>query len=212
MANQSTKQLVEVVDIRENVVFLRNSSLRSILEVSSINFELRSEEEQTAILQNFQRFLNSIDFPLQMVVQSRKFNLSQYLELVEQATGAQTNELLRIQASEYLKFVRELAELANIMSKKFYIIVPFFISETPSSAKGLLDQFKSTFKSAAEKQLVTLSEEQFTAYKNQLLQRSELITDGLIGMGLKVRTLQADELQAQFFSLYNPDAASAASK
>src|SRR3989338_9307579 len=105
MPIQSTKQLVEVANIIESIVLLKNGSLRSVIEVSAINFELRSEGEQIAILQNFQRFVNSIDFPLQIVVHSRKLNIDSYLKLVDESSSALTNELLKIQAAEYSKFV-----------------------------------------------------------------------------------------------------------
>src|SRR3990167_4720564 len=103
MATQSTKQLVAIADIIENVVILKNGSLRTLIEVSSINFELRSEGEQVAILQNFQRFLNSTDFPLQIVVNSRKLDIEDYVKLIDKSTESLTSELLKIQAAEYSK-------------------------------------------------------------------------------------------------------------
>src|SRR3990167_961701 len=134
MATQSTKQLVGVANIIDNIILLKNGSLRSVIEVSAINFEFRSEGEQIAILQNFQRFVNSIDFPLQIVVSSRKLNIDEYLKLIDQFSNELTNELLKIQAAEYGKFVRELSDLSNIMSKKFYIVVPFYVFEAPSKS------------------------------------------------------------------------------
>ena len=125
MAVQSTKQLVEISNIIDNIVLLKNGSLRAVIEVSATNFELRSEGEQIAILQNFQRFVNSIDFPLQIVINSRKLNIDEYLKLINESANALTNELLKIQATEYSKFVGELSDLSNIMSKKFYIVIPF---------------------------------------------------------------------------------------
>ena len=112
MAIESTKKLVEIANIIDNIVLLKNGSLRAVIEVSALNFELRSEEEQTAILQNFQRFVNSIDFPLQIVVNSRKLNIDGYLKLIDESSNALTNELLKIQAAEYSKFVKELSELS----------------------------------------------------------------------------------------------------
>jgi len=100
MAVQSTKQLVEVADIIDNIVLLKNGSLRAVIEVSATNFELRSEGEQIAILQNFQRFVNSIDFPLQIVINSRKLNIDEYLKLIDQSFNTLANELLKIQAEE----------------------------------------------------------------------------------------------------------------
>lgn len=202
MANSpSTKSIVAVSDIRENVVFLGGGSLRLVIEVSSINFELRSEEEQAAILQGFQRFLNSIDFPIQIVVNSRRYDITKYLETVEAATTNLTNELLKIQAQEYTKYVRELSGLANIMSKKFYVVVPFFVFEVPGK-KGFLDSIKNIFKSAEK--AVQLSDEQFQTYRNQLLQRAELVYGGLVGLGLRTRILEQEELITLFQQLYNP--------
>src|SRR3989344_935086 len=134
MPTQSTKNLVDIADIVDNIVILKNGSLRTVIEVSSINFELRSEGEQVATLQNFQRFLNSTDFPLQIVVNSRRLDIEDYIKLIETTAESLTSELLKIQAAEYSKFIKELAELSNIMSKNFYIVVPFYVFEAPSKA------------------------------------------------------------------------------
>ncbi|MBI2068701.1 MAG: hypothetical protein HYT67_01165 [Candidatus Yanofskybacteria bacterium] len=201
MANQSTKQLVEVADIVDNIVILKNGSLRTVIEVSSINFELRSEEEQVAILQNFQRFLNSTDFPLQIVVNSRRLDIEDYLKLIETTTESLTSELLKIQAAEYSKFIKELADLSNIMSKKFYIVVPFYVFETPSKT-GLVDSLKSILKPSGV--IKQIKPEQLETYKNQLLQRVELVFDGLVGLGLKTRLLEGTELMNLYYGLYNP--------
>ena len=201
MPIQSTKQLVAVADIRDNVVFLKNGSLRAVIEVSATNFELKSEAEQVAILQNFQNFLNSIDFPLQIVINSRRLDIGDYLKRVDAATNALTNELLKIQAGEYAKFVKELAELANIMTKKFYIVVPFYVFETPSKT-GLFKSLTSIFKpSAAVKQI---TDEQFKTYQGQLLQRVELTLDSLIGVGVKAKVLERDDLIKIYYEIYNP--------
>ncbi len=201
MAIKSTKQLVEIANIIDSIVLLKNGSLRAVIEVSAINFELRSEGEQTAILQNFQRFINSIDFPLQIVVNSRKLNIDEYLKLINESANALTNELLKIQAIEYSKFVEELSDLSNIMSKKFYIVVPFYVFEAPSKS-GITQSLKSIFKPSAV--VKELTPEQLETYKSQLLQRTELIFDGLIGMGLKAKTLEGNDLMNLFYGLYNP--------
>ncbi|OGN01269.1 MAG: hypothetical protein A3I26_03915 [Candidatus Yanofskybacteria bacterium RIFCSPLOWO2_02_FULL_43_10] len=201
MAVQSTKQLVEVANIVDNVVLLKNGSLRSVIEVSATNFELRSEGEQVAILQNFQRFVNSIDFPLQIVIHSRKLNIDEYLKLIDQSSASLTNELLKIQASEYSKFIKELSDLSNIMSKKFYIVVPFYVFETPTTS-GITQSLKSIFKPSTV--VKELTSEQLETYRSQLLQRTELIFDGLVGMGLRAKTLEKDDLMNLFYGLYNP--------
>ncbi|MEK7603662.1 MAG: hypothetical protein AAB461_00900, partial [Patescibacteria group bacterium] len=131
MPNQSTEQLVPISDIREGVVILKNGSLCMVLEASAINFELRSNDEQVAILQNFQNFINSVDFPLQIVVSSRRLKIEEYIKTVDGIAESTENELLKIQTMEYSRFVKELSSLSNIMTKKFYIVISFYVYETP---------------------------------------------------------------------------------
>ncbi len=201
MANQSTKELVAVADIKDSIILLKNGSLRAMIEVSAVNFELRSEEEQTGILQNFQRFLNSVDFPLQMIVNSRQLNMDEYLKTVDAVAESATNELLKIQAIEYSKFVKELLELSNIMTKHFYVVLPFYVYETPTST-GLLETAKSIFKKSQT--VVQIKPEQLETYRTQLMQRAELILDGLIGIGLKAHLMEGQEINNLYYSLYNP--------
>ena len=205
MANTgpSTQNLVAIREIRDSVLMLKDGSMRAIIEVSAINFELRSEDEQIGIIQNFQRFINSIDFPLHISIISRRLYIDNYLKLTAEATGQLDNELLKIQATEYMKFIKELSGLTNIMSKKFYIIVPFYIFEAPSKT-GFFQSIKSTVSPASSTRQLT--DEQFTVYKNQLMQRSELIFGGLVGLGLRTRLLERDELVQIFYGLYNPAA------
>ena len=197
----STQQLVAISDIRDDIVILKDGSMRAVIEVSSINFELRSEDEQIAITQNFQNFINSLDFPLQISIISRRLYVDDYLKFTSEATSRLNNELLRIQANEYMKFITELSSLSNIMSKKFFISVPFHIFETPSKT-SFLQSFKSALGSSASIQ--GLNEEKFLTYKNQLMQRVELVFGGLVGLGLKTRQLGKDELIQMFYGLYNP--------
>jgi len=201
MANQSTEQLVPISDVREGVVILKNGSLRMVLEVSSINFELRSADEQVAILQGFQRFLNSADFPLQIVISSRELNIEPYLKTVDGIAESTENELFKIQVSEYARFIKELSSLSNIMSKKFYVVIPFYIFEKPEAA-GLIQSLKGIINPKVVPK--ELTDEQFNTYKNQLLQRAELANGGLEGLGLKIRALEDEEIKKLYYELYNP--------
>lgn len=202
MSNQSTENLVPVSDIRESVVILKSGSLRMVLEVSAINFELRSSNEQIAILQGFQNFLNSVDFPLQIVVSSRELNIEGYLKTVDQIIESTENELIKIQALEYSRFVKDLSDLSNIMSKKFYVVLPFYIYEKPE-AGGIVQSLRGLFQ--PKQVLKELTDEQFGTYKNQLLQRAELAYGGLVGLGLKIRALEDEELKQLYYNLYNPE-------
>src|SRR3990167_3844382 len=144
MADVSTKQFIDISGINDEIIILKDGSLRSVVEVAAINFELRSNDEQAAITQGFQSFLNSIDFPIQIVVSSRKYDINDYIKIVEAAGNEATNELLKIQAAEYGKFVKEISTLANIMSKKFYVVIPFYVFEKPTG-KGFLATIKNVF-------------------------------------------------------------------
>ncbi|OGN28317.1 MAG: hypothetical protein A2941_02160 [Candidatus Yanofskybacteria bacterium RIFCSPLOWO2_01_FULL_49_17] len=201
MADTSTKNLVEIADIQNNVVLLNNGSLRAVIEVSAVNFELRSEDEQMGILQNFQRFLNSVDFPLQMIVSSRKLNMDEYLKSMDLVIESTENELLKIQGTEYAKFVKELLELSNIMSKKFYVVLPFYVYETPTKT-GLFKSLKSIVNPRS--MVKKINPDELETYQTQLMQRVELILDGLIGLGLKTKLLEGDDLVNLFYGLYNP--------
>ena len=202
--NLNTKQFVDIHDIRDGVIVLKNSSLRMILEVNSINFDLKSTDEQTAIISGFQNFINSLDFPLQIVIQSRRLDIKNYLTKTEAIVSKIDNELLRIQGVEYLRFVRSLTDLANIMSKKFYLVVPFYLAETVDSSKGIGERFKETFGSAKGK-IEGLTDQDFMVYQTQIKQRSDLLSTGLQEMGLVSRLLDKEELIKMFYSLYNPE-------
>ncbi len=201
--NSNTKQFVDVFDIKDNVVILKNGSLRLILEVSSMNFDLKSNDEQIAIVKAFQNFLNSLDFPLQIVAHSRQLDIKNYLAQTQKIVDELDNELLKIQGIEYIRFIKGLTELANIMSKKFYVVVPFYAVEAKNSKTGLLEKIKNTFGSNKEK-IKKFEEQDFEIYQSQIQQRAELIADGLRNMGLNSKMLGKDELIKIFYTLYNP--------
>lgn len=201
--SQTTKDFVQVADIRDDVLILKEGSLRSIVEVSSTNFELKSADEQTAIIRAFEGLINSVDFPLQICVRSRKLDIQPYLKSLDSLSENLTSELLRIQAVEYARFVKGLTELTNIMSKKFYVVVPFYVIEVATQSKaGFFDAFKNAFGSSKAAQ--TITDEQLQNYKVQLSQRIEIITQGISGLGLETRALAGEELKNLFYSYYNP--------
>lgn len=195
----STLKYVDVESIKDGVVILKNGSLRSILMVSSINFDLKSTDEQDAIISQYQNFLNSLDFPLQIVVISRKLNIRPYLEMIKEREKQQTNEMLRMQTIEYQEFISKLTDVTSIMSKFFYIVVPFAPVETKKG--GLFSRITSTI---APKQQILENRELFETYKNQLWQRVDHVSAGLGGTGLKLTTLTTDEIIELLYNSYNP--------
>ena len=201
MAETSTKQFVEIQEIRNETLILKDGSLRQIIKVGSTNFELKSQDEQLAILAGFRDFLNALDFSLEIMVMSRKLNIGKYLEFLNQIAEAQQNELMRIQAIEYSRFIKELTQLANIMAKNFFVVVPFYIG--PKTKEGVIRSLKNIFKPA--RIIGQLTPEEFDSYKSQLSQRVNLVYENLAGLGLGAKVLEGDELTNLFYRFYNPE-------
>ena len=131
---KSTQSFLRISEIKNDVVVLDDGSLRAVVAVSSTNFDLKSQDEQNSIIFNFQRFLNSLDFPVQILMQSRKMEIGGYLEKLKRLAEKQTNELLRVQTEEYTEFIARLIENASIMNKNFYVIIPLGESIFPAAA------------------------------------------------------------------------------
>lgn len=200
MANSSTQQFLEVDQIREGVALLKNKSLRGVIMVSSLNFALKSEDEQEAIVFQFQNFLNSLDFSLEIVIQSRLVNITGYLDKLKEMEKDQENELLKIQTGEYRNFIKTLVAGGQILSKTFFVVVPFTLIEIPGvqQQKGLFNK-----KTVAQPQ----TEDQFQRAKGQLWQRMEFVTMGLKRCGLQCIPLNTAELIELFWSLHHPEEA-----
>jgi len=194
MAKSSTQDFLEVDQIREGVVILKNKALRGVMMISSLNFALKSEQEQEAIIYQFQSFLNSLDFSAQIIIQSRKLNITGYLEQIQKLADSQPNELLKTQTLSYYDFIKSLVEGGTIMSKTFFLIVPFYLLEAQTSSKDILKMPK----------LPSLTEEQFQRCKSQLWQRMEFLALGLKRMGLQAMPLSTAELIEFLWALHHP--------
>ncbi len=201
----STQKYVEVDEIRDGIIILKSGALRSVLLVSSLNFDLKSTGEQDAIIASYQSFLNSLDFPVQIVVSSRRFNISSYIGLLENEEKQQQNELLRFQISEYKAFIQNLTEVSNIMSKYFYVIVPF--SPVEDKKNGIFQKLLGIFR---PREAVNNTGHLFETYKSQLLQRVEHVAQALSGTGLNITPLQTEEVIELLFNSYNPSLFTAA--
>lgn len=193
---QSTQKFLEIETIKDGVVVLKDKSLRGIILTSATNFLLKSREEQEAIIFQFQNFLNSLDFPIQIVVQSRKINLVGYFHFLSQLEKEweQKNELMAIQTREYRKFLENYVRENPIMTKSFFVVVPYL----PESLPGILPKEKE--KIDREKIL----QERFEAAKAQLFQRMEFVVLGLRECGLDCVILGQRELIELFWSFFHP--------
>ncbi len=204
MAN-STQTFVPIQEIRERIVILKDGGIRAVLMTSSINLFLKSDDEQQATILQFQDFLNSLDFSTQILVQSRKRDMTNYLNLLEERIQLQTEELLRLQTREYINYIRTFTERVNVMEKLFYIIVPYgsiSVSNTKNK-KSFFDSFLPT--STKKKGSTGKSESKaFTEARTQLEQRITIIQQGLGSIGIRAQQLNTDELIELYYSSFNP--------
>lgn len=189
----STKDFTKIYQVRDGVIVLKSGGLRAVLLVSSMNFDLKSDSEKEGIIAAYQDFLNSLDYPLQIVISSREINLDEYLADLGQRYEHQENELMKLQIGEYINFVNSLVKVSNIVAKNFYVVVPYAPGE--ESAKGLIPKPVD----------VTFSSKELEEYKNQLWQRVKQIRIGLMGLGLRAEALNTHELIEFFYNFYNPE-------
>lgn len=202
MSNEiSVQQKLDIEDIKEGVITLKRGGVRAILTVSSVNFALKSFDEQKAIIARYQEFLNSLDFPIEILISSRKYDISEYVAMLQTHSKQQKNELLKIQTAEYIDFIKNLAELTNIMSKSFYVVIPFAPIEKTVETFG--EKILNIF---APKEQDQLSQQTFQQQKTQLWQRVDYITSGLTSIGLRAVPLNTEELTELFYKFYNPEA------
>ncbi len=195
----TTQQRLYISAIRNDTVILKDGTLRAVLEVSSVNFALKSEDEQQAIIQGYVGFLNTLDFELQIVIQSRKLDIRKYLEALDGLAKDQTNELLRVQTLEYRQYIEELVTLSDIMEKRFYVVIPY----SPFSKKR-----KNWWSRAQEvlfpTRVIKLAETKFDKYLKELERRVSVAASGLTSIGLKVSPLDTQHLIELYYQMYNP--------
>lgn len=196
----STQRFLPFSEIKEDCVVLKDGSLRAVLLVSSINFALKSEDEQNAIIQAYVSFLNSFDFPLQILIQSRKLNINPYLEKLKIIEKQQTNELLKAQINEYRSYISELIKIGQIMTKRFYLTVPY--NPLSDKKKGFFRKIIDLFGPGV---FLKLRKEEFGKRKRELYQRVEHIVGGLNSVGLNVIPLDTQGLIELYYNSYNPD-------
>lgn len=201
-SGQPTQRYLDIAEIREDCVVMKDGTLRAVLMVSSINFALKSEDEQQAIIQGYMQFLNGLDHPLQISIQSRRMNVDGYLNALKQQEDTIQNELLRTQIRDYTSFIKELVEMGQIMQKRFFVVVPYDPTEGNEKGKGFMTKLSSAFSPA---KIVKLNEKRFRERRYSLMQRTSTVASGLTSMGLQVVMLDTQGLIELYYSSYNPD-------
>ena len=193
----STQGILKFTEIHDGIIITKTGELRTILMVSSINFALKSEQEQTAIIFAYQNFLNSLEFPIQIVMQSKKLDLSNYLVKLKKSAGDQTNELLRVQTTDYIDFISRLINIANIMDKKFYVVVPFL--PPPKMQQNMPGKTQGP---------PQINKEEFQTYKQELTQRMQVVQGGLGAIGIRCAQLDSQQVIELLYGIYNPEESS----
>lgn len=204
--SDSTLRFLPIGEIHDDTVILKDGSLRAIVEVTSINFSLKSEQEQDAIILSYQNFLNSLEFPIQIYIRSKKLELDDYITSLKGISMNQENQLLKNQTQEYIAFISKLVEFADIMEKKFYCIVPY----SPNAAtvtKGAWQTFLDAINPDDSVLKYKSRLKNFVDNKKKLVQRSSVIQSGLENCGLQTRVLSTKELIQLYYSIYNPTTA-----
>ncbi len=205
---KASQEFVPVKEVRDGIIILKDGSLRAVLLASSINLSLKSYDEQRATLLQFQNFLNSVDFPMQIVIQSRRRDMRPYLTLLEGRMKEQAEPLLKVQTREYIEFIRSFTESVSIMTKNFFIVVPYSAVSLPTPG-GL---FKKLFGKQTKKEATQEETASFEEKRSQLEQRTETISQGLSRIGVRTAQLGTEEVIELFYKVFNPGEATASIK
>ena len=195
----ATQDFVPIKEIRDGIAVLKDDSLRAILLASSLNFSLKSDDERAAILIQFQDFLNSLDFSIQIFIQSRRLDIRPYISLLEQQEKKQLNDLMKIQTQEYIEFIKDFTENTSIMTKHFFIVIPY----SPAPLQGKNKGGFGVFKMGKKEDRVT-EKEIFEEKRTQLDQRVSVVEQGLVRSGIRVAHLGTEEIVELFYKIFNP--------
>jgi len=200
VSSKATQEFVPIKEVRDGIVMLKDGSIRGVVLASSLNFSLKSDDERNAIILQFQDFLNSLDFGVQISIQSRRLDIRPYIALLEDRYKEQVNELMKIQTREYIEFVKKFTETTNIMTKSFFVVVPYdpaLINIKGGIAKGIFGK-KSASEESEAKQAT------FEENRTQLEQRVSLVEQGLVRCGIRVIRLGTEEVIELFYKIFNP--------
>lgn len=195
----STLGFVEVAEIRDGVLILREGQMRAVLAVSSANFALKSNQEQEIVIGTFQGILNSLDFPIQILVQSRRLDLNPYIEKLRVLEDKQENDLLRVKMQEYIEYIKQMSQEVNIMDKNFYIIIGW---EPNNLREGVFGRF---LRALNPTRVIKQRQEEFIKNRKVLMSRVDAISSRMTSLDLKIDTLNTEQLITLMYNYYNPD-------
>jgi len=194
--SKATQDFVPIKEIRDGVVILKDGSMRSIVMVSSLNFALKSPDEQQAIIMQFQNFLNSLDFSIQIFLQSRELDIRPYISLLEGRYKDELGDLMKIQIKEYIQFIKSFVEQSEIMTKTFFVVVPY-TAATLNSVNPLSSMGKKPADSVKKS-------DNFDENRLQLEQRMGVVQQGLTRCGIRSVRLGTEEAVELYYKIFNP--------
>lgn len=205
----STQNTLLITEIRDGVVIMNDGSFRSVVMVKSINFDLMSPQEQESVEYSYQGFLNSLYFPVQIFIRSQRIDLQPYLTKLDKIRSEHDNMLLAMLMQDYIQFVAQLSQQANIMDKKFYVVVPFFphvdVQKAITQSKNFVTGLANLF--GGSEQHVTINEDDLNKAKTELRNRVQAVLQGLAQCGVQGLPLDTQELIELYYDTYNPDTA-----
>jgi len=208
-SQNSTQNMLQIAEIRDGFVIMNDGSFRSVVMVNSINFDLMSQAEQEAVEYNYQNFLNSLFFPIQIFLRSQKVDLTPYIEKLDKIRSEHDNMLLALLMDDYIGYMEQLAEQTNIMDKKFYIIIPFFphvdIQKAFTQSKNFVTGVSALF--SKKEDHVVINEDDLEKAKTELKNRVQTVLDGLMQCNIQALPLDTQELIELYYDTYNPDTA-----
>ncbi|MCD5382650.1 hypothetical protein LR002_00835 [Candidatus Gracilibacteria bacterium] len=201
----TTQNFLEFGEINDDLITTKNGGVRAILKCSTINFNLKSEEEQKSIISGYQGFLNLLDFPIQIYIRSKKIDIDNYIESINKIAENQENQLLQNQTYEYTAYIKKLVEYANIMDKQFYVIVP--VGGISTKKTGFLDFLIDVFGGGKKESAsdIRIRLKRFEKLKKRIKPRINTITEGLSGLGIQAKQISTNEIIKLFYEIYNPD-------
>ena len=200
VSSKATQEFVPIKEVTDGILVLKDNALRAVLLASSINFSLKSDDERNAIIIQFQDFLNSLDFAVQISVQSRRLDIRPYIALLEEKYKEQVNDLMKIQTREYIEFIKKFTETTNIMTKSFFIVVSY----DPAVINIKSGIGAKLFKKKSDTEEAKLGKAGFEENRTQLEQRIAVVEQGLVRCGIRVIKLGTEEVIELFYKIFNP--------
>ncbi len=198
--SKASQDFIPIKEVKDGILILKDGSLRAVLIASSLNFSLKSDEERNAIILQFQDFLNSLDFAIEISIQSRRLDIRPYVALLEDRYKEQVNDLMKIQTREYIEFIKKFTEVTSIMTKSFFVVVPY----DPAMVNLKGGVAGSLFKKKSSGEELEATKANFEENRTQLEQRISVVEQGLVRCGVRAVRLGEEEVIELFYKIFNP--------